>query len=285
MRIGIGLPNMIPGTPPADVLAWARKADAGPFSSLATLDRLVYPNYEAMITLAVVAGITTRIRLITTVLLAPLRNPAILAKQAASVDALSQGRLTLGLGVGGREDDFALAGVSVHDRGRIFDQQLALMRRAWTGEPPVAGVALIGPTPVRPGGPELLIGGTSPQTARRAAQWDGYIAGGGGPGAAARVYTTVQQAWQDAGRQGAPRFVCATYFGLGPDAADRSGAYIRHYYAFAGPYAEHVASGLPTTPAALKDTIKQFADAGADELILWPCIPDLDQLDRVQEVL
>lgn len=285
MRIGIGLPNMIPGVPAPDVLEWARKADAGPFSSLASLDRLVYPNYEALITLAVAAGATTRIHLMTTVLLAPLRNPAILAKQAASVDALSQGRLTLGLGVGGREDDFMAAGVSARDRGHRFDEQLALMRRVWSGEAPMEGVAPMGPQPARQNGPEVLIGGNSPRTASRAAQWDGYIAGGGGPQAVAQVYARVRQAWQEAGRQGTPRFVCSTYFGLGPDAAARAGAYIREYYAFAGPYAERIASGVPTTTEALKDTIKRFEEVGADELILWPCIADLDQVDRAAEVV
>lgn len=285
MRIGIGLPNMIPGTRAETVLEWARKADAGPFSSLATLDRLIYGNYDALTTLATVTGATSRVRLMTSVLLAPLHNPAILAKQAASIDALSNGRLTLGLGVGGREDDFTAAGVSIHERGRIFDGQLALMRRVWAGEAPSEGVAPIGPAPARSGGPEVLIGGNSPRTAPRAAQWDGYIAGGGGPDAAAKVYATVRQAWQAAGRQGTPRFVCATYFGLGPDAAARSGAYIREYYAFLGPNADRIASGVPTTPEALKSSIERFAAVGADELILWPCIADLDQVDRVMECL
>ena len=285
MRIGIGLPNMIPGTQAATVLEWARKADAGPFSSLATLDRLVYGNYDALITLAVVAGATSRIRLMTSVLLAPLRNSAILAKQAASIDAISNGRLTLGLGVGGREDDFTAAGVSIHERGRIFDAQLALMRRVWAGEAPAEGVAPIGPAPVRPGGPEVLIGGKSPRTAPRAAQWDGYIAGGGSPDAAAKTYASVRQAWQSAGRQGTPRFVCATYFGLGPDAAARAGAYIRKYYAFLGSFGDRIASSVPTTPEALKTSIERFAAVGADELILWPCIADLDQVDCVMECL
>lgn len=285
MRIGIGLPNMIPGTPAPDILEWARKADRGAFSSLASLDRVVYSNYEALITLAAAAGVTSRIRLMTTVLLAPLHNPAILAKQAASIDALSQGRLTLGLGVGGRADDFSVVGVPLNERGRRFDAQLALMRRVWAGEAPTEGVAPMGPKPARQGGPEVLIGGSSPQTVRRAAQWDGYIAGGGGAGHAARVYATVRQAWQEAGRQGSPRFVCDTYFGLGADAAARAGAYIHEYYAFAGPYAERVASSVPTTPAALKDAISSFEQAGADELILWPCIGDLDQVDRAAEVV
>src|SRR5690348_12590032 len=106
MKVGIGLPATIPGVTGESVLEWARAADAGPFSSLGIVDRLVYGNYEPLVTLAAVAGATNRIRLMSTVILAPLRNAAVLAKQALSVDALSGGRFVLGLGVGGREDDF-----------------------------------------------------------------------------------------------------------------------------------------------------------------------------------
>ena len=71
MDIGIGLPGAIPGAKADVILEWARRADAGPFSSLGIIDRLVYPNYEAMISLAVAAGATSRIRLMTTILIAP----------------------------------------------------------------------------------------------------------------------------------------------------------------------------------------------------------------------
>src|SRR5260221_4182770 len=158
MKIGIGLPGTIPGVHRELIFDWARRAESGPFSSLATLDRLVYPNYEALMTLAAVAGVTQRVRLVTTVLLAPLRRPAILAKQAASLDALSGGRLTLGLGVGGREDDFLAASVPFNNRGKRFEEQLTTMMRIWSGEPLSDNSATIGTPPVRTVGPEILIG-------------------------------------------------------------------------------------------------------------------------------
>ena len=143
-------------------LAWARQADAGPFSSLSIIDRLVYGNYEPLITLAVVAGVTTRIRLMPSVLLAPSRSAAVLASEAATLDALSGGRLTLGPGVGGREDDFRAAGASFNDRGRRFEEQLATMKQIWAGEAVSAEVGPIGPRLVQDGGPPILIGGLSP---------------------------------------------------------------------------------------------------------------------------
>src|SRR5207244_9453668 len=159
MKIGIGHPGTIPGVKGQLILDWAKRADAGPFSSLGSLDRLVYPNYDALITLTAVAAVTQRIRLMTTVLLVPLHNAGILAKQTASLDALSGGRLTLGVGVGGREDDFRAAPASFHDRGKRFEEQLDTMKRIWSGQPLAADIGPIGPSPVQQGGPELLIGG------------------------------------------------------------------------------------------------------------------------------
>src|SRR5260370_2530319 len=162
MKIGIGHPATIPGAKGQLILDWARRADAGPFSSLGSLDRLVYPNYDALITLTASAAVTQRIRLMTTVLLVPLHNAGILAKQAASMDAISGGRLTLGVGVGAREDDFRAASASFHDRGKRFEAQLDTMKRVWSCQPLAEDVGPIGPAPVQPGGPELLIGGYSP---------------------------------------------------------------------------------------------------------------------------
>jgi alkanesulfonate monooxygenase SsuD/methylene tetrahydromethanopterin reductase-like flavin-dependent oxidoreductase (luciferase family) len=146
MEIGIGLLATIPGTRGSLVLDWAGRADSGPFSSLGIIDRLVYTNYEPLVTLAAAAAVTERVRLMSTVLIAPLRGAGVLAKQAASVDALSGGRLTLGLGVGAREDDFQAAPASFHDRARRFEEQLDLMKRVWSGQPAGDGVGPIART-------------------------------------------------------------------------------------------------------------------------------------------
>ena len=286
MDIGIGLPATIPGVQPGLIVEWARKADDGPFSSLGALDRLVYPNFEAMISLAAAAGATNRVRLITTILIAPLRNPGIFAKQAASLDAISGGRLTLGLAVGGREDDFLAAAASFQDRGKRFDEQLALMKRVWVGDPVSEDIGSIGPPPVSSGGPELLIGGSSPRALDRVGKWgDGFIAGGGGPDRAKEAYETAGQSWEKYGRKGRPRFVVGAYYALGADAADKAASYIRDYYSFLGPMADQIAQGVPSTEDAVKGTIRAFESVGVDELVLWPCIPEIDQLSRLADLV
>jgi len=287
MLIGIGLPATIPGITGPEILAWARSADAGPFSSLGIIDRLVYPNYEPLIALAAAAAVTRRIRLMSTILMAPLRNTSVLAKQVASLDAISGGRLTLGLGVGGREDDFLAASVPFKNRGRRFEEQLETMRRIWSGHPPDDGVGQIGPAPIQTGGPELLIGGYTPAAVQRVGRWaDGYIAGGGGDlNRMRQLYQIAEQAWQANGRPGRQRFVGAIYCAVGQDVVDRAGDYLRDYYAFMDPRAQQMAKSIPVKPEAIRVLIRVFSDIGLDELILWPCVPDLEQVDRFADLV
>jgi alkanesulfonate monooxygenase SsuD/methylene tetrahydromethanopterin reductase-like flavin-dependent oxidoreductase (luciferase family) len=286
MKIGIGLPATIPGVDGALIIEWARKADAGPFSSLSVLDRLVFPNYEPVVALAAAAGATRRIRLLPSVLLAPLRNAGVLAKELASLDALSGGRLTLGLGVGAREDEFLFAPADFHTRGRRFEAQLALMKQVWAGEPAGEGIGPIGPTPAQAGGPPILIGGFAPRAIARAAKWGvGFIAGGAPPEFAVRGYQLAEAAWQEAGRPGRPLFVGGTYVAVGEELRERGGAYLRQYYAAMGPQVEGMVQAMPMTPQAIKDRIKTYEDIGIDELLLWPTVPELDQVDRLAEIV
>jgi alkanesulfonate monooxygenase SsuD/methylene tetrahydromethanopterin reductase-like flavin-dependent oxidoreductase (luciferase family) len=286
MKIGIGLPASIPGVTPTFLLEWARKAEERAFSSLGLLDRLVYPNFEPLITMAAASAVTTRIRLMTTVLLAPLRNAAILAKEAATLDAFSGGRLTLGLGVGAREDDFRAAAVPFHRRGKIFDEQLALMTRIWSGQPLAEDIGPVGPRPARPGGPEVLLGGYSPAAIRRLSRWgDGFIAGGSAPQQAGQFFRMAEQVWREAGRPGKPRLVGSVYYALGANPVERAEVYLGHYYAFAGTRGQQLARSMPSSPEAVRATAQTFAEAGADELMLWATIPELEQIDLLAEAV
>src|SRR3954470_5933714 len=168
MDIGIGIPNNVRGTTGPQLLEWARRAETAGFSSLATIGRVAYPTFEELTVFAAAGAVTQRIRFLTDILLAPTRSTAELAKQAATVQQLSGGRLTLGLGVGGREDDYLLTGRDFRGRGRVFDQQLADLRRAFAGEPLAEAVAPVVPGPVDV---PILIGGTGDAAIRRTVEF------------------------------------------------------------------------------------------------------------------
>src|SRR5215210_3424514 len=195
MDVGIGLPSAVRGVDRRGIVDWARRADEAGFASLGTLDRLVYPNFESLVALSAAAAVTERIRLVTDILLAPLRsNTALFAKQAATLDQLSGGRLVLGLSPGGREDDYEVSGVDFHRRGRIFDAQLEELRGLWRGE---GGV---GPAPARGERPGLMIGGTVDAAFRRAARYaDGWTAGGAPPDQFAAAREKLGEAWRAEG--------------------------------------------------------------------------------------
>ena len=285
MKIGIGLPATILHVKGSLVLDWARQAERGPFSSLGIIDRVVYGNYEPLITLAGVAGVTSRIRLMTTVMLAPLRNTGILAKQCASLDALSGGRLTLGLGVGGREDDFQAAPADFHNRGKRFDEQLAFMSRVWNGQPVNENIGSIGPAPVQPGGPEILFGGYGPAAMSRLSRWgNGFLSGGLPPAQAGPLFRMAEETWRNAGRPGKPRLVACIYYALGPRAEEGIAASVGSYYAYMGDAAvQQMIKSFPATPDAIRTVVQQFTENGADEIMLWPCIPELDQVQLLAD--
>lgn len=277
MDVGIGLPNAVRGVDRAGIVEWAKRADQAGFSSLGTIDRIVYPNYESLISLAAAAAVTDRIRLATDILIAPLRaNTALLAKQAATVDALSEGRLTLGVAVGGREDDFEVSGVDFRARGRVFERQLDEMAAIWRGERD------IGPAPA--GGPTLLIGGYSDIAYRRAARHaDGWTQGGGTPDAFAEGVQKLKAEWASAGRQGDPRAVALFYFALGDDAERFARENLGDYYRWLGEYADQIVASAAKDADTIKQYLSAFEAAGADEVICFPASPDVGQVELLAE--
>jgi alkanesulfonate monooxygenase SsuD/methylene tetrahydromethanopterin reductase-like flavin-dependent oxidoreductase (luciferase family) len=277
MEVGVGLPTTTPGADGRCVLEWARRADDGPFASLGVLDRMVYRSVEPFTALAAAAAVTTRVRLVTMVVIGPLRNTVLLAKQAASLDLLSDGRLTLGLAIGARADDYEVLEVDRAGRGRRLGEQLAGLRSIWEK-------AEVGPEPVQPGGPPLLAGGLSGEAfARMARTADGYVHGGGPPRAFAGAAAKAWAAWRDLERPGRPQLWGQGYFALGDD--DAGGDYLRDYYAFTGPFASKIAAGNLTSGRAVRDFVRGYEDAGCDHLVLLPTVSDPAQLDRLADVL
>ena len=287
MRIGVGLPTRSDALPAEAFLAWAEAADRGPYASLAVLDRVVYPAHEPMTALAAVAGVTHRIGLLASVVIAPTRETTLLARQAASLDVLSGGRFSLGLGIGIRRDDYAATGQAFERRGRRLDEQLPLLRRLLAGGEVDEAVGAVGVPPFRPGGPELLIGGYVPAVARRiAAYGDGFMAPGGGePDRMAALWRDVEAAWGEAGRDGRPRWVGSSYVALGPDADAQAAAYIRATYAFDPALAERRLAGIPTTPVAVAAMIARQAAMGVHEFVFRPCVADPALLERLADVV
>jgi alkanesulfonate monooxygenase SsuD/methylene tetrahydromethanopterin reductase-like flavin-dependent oxidoreductase (luciferase family) len=279
MDIGVGLPNTLKGTTGALMLEWARRADTGPFASLGVFDRLRYDSYDPLIALAAAAGATTRIGLATLIISTPLRNDALLAKEVASLDALSGGRLTLGVALGARREDYEAAGVAYATRGRRLSEQLAILRAAWEEATP-------GPQPGQPGGPPVLVGGLNDSAYARAARYaDGYVHGGGPPRAFAAAAAKARAAWADSGRPGRPLLWAQGYYALGEEEAEIGRAYMLDYYAFTGPFAERIAAGLLTTPQSIVQFVRGYAEAGCDHLVLFPTVARIEQLARLAEIV
>ncbi|SNS24197.1 Flavin-dependent oxidoreductase, luciferase family (includes alkanesulfonate monooxygenase SsuD and methylene tetrahydromethanopterin reductase) [Geodermatophilus saharensis] len=283
MEIGIGIPNSVRGTTGAQLLEWARRAEAAGFSSLASIGAVSYPSYEELTVFAAAGAVTERIGFITNVLISPARSTAELAKQASTVQELTGGRLTLGLGAGWRDVDYRLTGRDFASRGRLFDEQLADLHRAWAGEPIVEGTRRVTPETGHDAVP-LLIGGNTEAAIRRTVEHGiGWTAGGLPPEMTAPFLDRVRTAWREAGKEGSPRFVALNYFSLG-DTEEESRRYLLDYYAPMGrETAEMIAGSAHRSPEAIRDAVAGFAEIGVDELVLDPTVSDPAQVELLAE--
>ena len=286
MDIAIGLPNWVPGIEGSVLVDWARRSEERGFSSLGTLGIIADTGQEELVALAAAAAVTERIGLATTVLVSPMRETALLAKQAATLDAISGGRFTLGLGAGWRSDDFAATGAEMGRRGRRLEEQIALMRRVWSGGAFSQEIERVTPIPARTGGPEILLGGTAPAALERAGRLaDGFLAMPLPAPMIEGMYAAVTAAWQDAGREGRPRFVGGAYFALG-DAVDEARGNIRgSYAALGGEIAERMAGAILTDADGIRSTVGALEAIGVDEVFMWSPAVSHDQIERLAEIV
>lgn len=285
-KIAIGIPNQVRNMRPDVVPAWARLAEESGFDALTTVGRFAYPGVSDTVALTAAAAVTSRVELISGIMLAATWPGPLLAKELAGIDRLSGGRLTVGIGVGQRPDDFVAEGYGPGGRGARMDRDLETYRDIWNGEP-VGG----GPNPAVPAGTRqvpLLFGGHTPAALNRMATWgEGYIAGSVPAPMAAPAYDAAREAWRQAGRAGSPRLVALAYFSLGDGEKGRQNVY--DYYRGPSPefeqFAKMVADAVCDTPAKVKEKIASFADLGVDEISFNTGTDDLDDVKRLADIV
>ncbi len=293
MHLSMTLPTMLPHSR-TQTLAWCREVDEGPWYGFAVPERITYTSHDWTVDLAAVAALTERVRLYTTIVILPAHDEVAVAKQLASIDVLSDGRLTVGVGVGGREHDYRAIGGSFERRWQRMDDQVARMRRIWAGEPPFEGADPVGPRPVQDPLP-IIAGVMGPKAISRAAHWadgvDGAWTMDGDRDAMAAAFTQIRDAWTAAGRTDAPHLSSSIWYALpgqgSDDAEARLREYSRSYMNIMGDGVGEWAASAVTcfTPDALRRAVDNARDAGADEFFLVPTTSDPDELARTRDAL
>ncbi|MDZ7885960.1 MAG: LLM class flavin-dependent oxidoreductase [Mycobacterium sp.] len=287
------MPVMEPDLDAVTLKTWAKVIDDGPFSSLCWGERIAFDNPDSMTLLGALAAWTDRVRLVTTVVVPQLHDPVALAKALATGDVLSGGRLTVGLGVGGRHEDYEAVGADTATQTmRGMAERVAVMKRVWAGEKVTDSMLPVGPPPVQPGGPELLVGTIGPKTVRSAAGWAAGLAGTTLDLDADQqnaLFDVAREAWDAAGKP-KPHLATSFWFAIGePDAAREQ---VRHHllrYMNWIPE-EFVDAIAPTTGWSgsqdeLLAVLRRFESIGADEVHLIPTSDDIEQVRRVAEVI
>lgn len=289
MDIGVALPQMTAGLDRDRIRAWCRAVDDGPFSSISAGERITFDNLDGFTLCAAAAALTERVRVLVNVVVAPWHRPAMLAKQLASIDVLSGGRLDVAVGVGGRRQDYDALGSPFEGRFGRLDEAVAELRRLWAGgEVPTGGQ--VGPAPVTTGGPRILCSGTGPRSLARAARWADGLSGftlAADPEEVAANFRLATDAWEAAGRTERPRLVTGTFVALGPGATETLEAFGRRYLRVFGERASATLAGrMPVHDAGrLRDLVVALAEVGCDELIVVPADGDPGQVDLVARAL
>jgi alkanesulfonate monooxygenase SsuD/methylene tetrahydromethanopterin reductase-like flavin-dependent oxidoreductase (luciferase family) len=287
MDVGVALPTMAGDYDRSTTLRWAAGVDAGPFSSISCGERFTFRNQEMLVTMAAAAAVTERVGIFCNLAVLPLHPVAVLAKQVATLDVLSGGRVTLGVGVGGRDHDYRAADSTTDRRHQRLDEGVAELRRIWAGEPPFDGADPVGAPGGEPGGPPQRAGAMGPKALARAARWadggSGFALTADGAELAAAA-SAARQAWGDAGRDRPPRVVSGCFVVVGVPGAQQ--VLQRFTYDYLEIFGRGLARSLgDSAPVWNGDRLAQVLDdaeaAGVDEFILVPGTTDPDCLEAL----
>jgi len=294
MKIGLSLPTMLgsgdgSGINRSSLLAWCRRIEDDGYDTLGIGERISYRNLEMFSVLSAAAAVTERVRLASTIVVLPMHSEVWVAKQTATLDVLSGGRVTLGVGVGGRREDYDALGRSFDHRFQRLDDQVERIRSVWAGDPPGAGLEPVGPTPIQEHLP-ILSGSMGPKSLARSAVWADGIAGFEMDPALPsleRSARAMTDAWDAAGRSTSPHRMTSFWFSLGDDAEERLRGYARHYLAiFGAELADALAASCTAAGTdGVRRAIDACRDAGFDEIQLVPTSADLGELDQLSSIV
>lgn len=292
-HIGLAWVNPAPLTKPENVVNFAKKCEAMGCQSMWTIDRIAYDNLEPLTVLAAAAGVTQKIRLGTSVLLGNLRHASHVAKVVSTLDFISNGRVTLGLGFGSRENDYKAVEIPFEHRGSRAVEQVKLMKRLWTednvtfkGKFYNVENLSVGPKPIQKPHPPIWTGGSAEVSLKRAGTWaDGFICGSSAipdfPSTWEKIAGYARAAGRDPNRI---RKAGLTFMAIHDDQSKAVRAvedYVMRYY---GRLRADVANtSLVGSPAAIAERMGAFLSRGLDTLIIGVADPDPRQLDLFGE--
>jgi alkanesulfonate monooxygenase SsuD/methylene tetrahydromethanopterin reductase-like flavin-dependent oxidoreductase (luciferase family) len=290
MKIGLCLPYMKAGLSRDDFLTWLRRIDSGPFHAVSCGERITGPTCDMRVLLAAACAVTERVRINATLYVLPMHSAVRVAKEVATMDVLSGGRIMLTVGVGGRPQDYAAVGADFQGRFQRMDEQVAQMRRVWAGEPPLQGVDPVGPMPLQAGGPCVLAGVMGPRSMARVAHWaDGIYAFSmnGEQAEVARLFGMADQAWQACGRARPPYRLGGFWYTLAPAGADKLRQYVYDYLKIAGDeVARAVASAMTRSDEqSVLEALDNMERAGCEEVFLVPATAEIAEIDRLEALL
>lgn len=296
MQIGMTLPVTEPGWNRDILLRWVEKIDRGPFSTLALGERIAFVNPEIITTLGACAALTQRVRLMTTVIVLPMHDPVLCAKQLATASLFSDGRLSVGVGLGGREEDYLAVGADYSQRTLSeLQRRVECMRRVWRGDIVVDGLKRpVEPFP--PSIPPILAGVLGPKGVAHTAHWADGISGFSFAASAAEAEQTcslARKAWQEAQRETAPHVITSFWYamdhaGAKLSAQQQKDAHLRRYLNwFADKNVEAMLphTGFAGTGRQLKQRIDDIAATGVNELLLVPTTIDPEEVDRIADLI
>jgi len=290
VRYGICLPYMKRDYDRDTILAWCRAIDAGPWDSLSCGERITGYTCDMRVLLSAAAAVTERVRIVPSLYVLPMHSAVWAAKEIATLDVLSGGRVTVTVGVGGREKDYRAVGASFAQRHERMDQQVAEMRRIWAGEPPFDGADPVGPAPVQAGGPPILIGAMGPKSMRRGAEWAQGVylfSMNGDRHEIGNMIRMADSAWEEAGRADRPYRMAGFWHSLADDAAPRLQQYVREYLKIAGDEVADMVAGSMTrsTEDAVRRAIDDYRELEVDEIMFVPVTADIAEVDRLANLV